>query len=202
MSVKKMVLWSYADNRLEEKSLLIDPEELVNKIPLNDELAYLFPDLEVSEENQAMLESLLEGVDYYEIEELLDEEGIKYEIAGDSEESKSMLVYFADSKVIVNLEDCEAYPVYEYWDGSNLREIWFDGNMIDNETEIEYDDEYYEDLDEWDGSNWSYNGRFNHGRKYRILTIDGEHVEGKYLIHEWSQYQGSLDTGEIVDEEA
>ena len=204
--MKKVLLWEDESRfQYEEKNLclLINPEDIEQKIDLSNEKVYMFPELEPTEENEKMLESLLpqlnECEDYYEIQEIPELEGMAVELADDSETSKHILCYFSESKNIGYLDDCESVPVYGYHNGSNWKEIWFNDAFM-TEYEVIYDNEQMANLDEWDGDNWSYKGRFNHGRKYPIIEIDGEKVVGKYLIEEWSQWQGSLPTGEIVEE--
>jgi len=202
--MKKVYLWEdpcwYQDE--EGVCLLVEPDDIVQKIDLSFEHVYMFPELEPTEENEIFLNSLLpklkECKDYYEIIDLPELTGITVEQAGDNEEAKHILCYFEESENIGYLDECESIPVYVYWDGSNWKEKWQDPSIT--ETEIVYDETKEENLDEWDGNNWIYKRRFNHGRKYPIIEINGEKVKNKYLIIEWSQYQGSLPKGKIVEE--
>lgn len=179
------------------------PEEKIDiKINFKEETVYLFPELAPTTENEAILEALLPaleeaGYNMDEIGEIFTAAGIEYELAGELEDSKNVLIYFANHHYFGNLADCEATPLYEYHDGSNWKEIWLEGDM--SETIVVYNDQKTTSLDRWDGGNWYYHNSFNHGNIYQVIKIDGEAVEGKYLLEEWSQYQGSVPTGRIID---
>jgi len=103
-------------------------------------------------------------------------------------------------KEIFNLLDCEVQKVYKYWDGSNFREVWFDDTFM-TEYELVIDNDNSTNLDTWDGSNYYFRSKFNHGLLYPIIEIDGEKVEGEYLLEQYTQYQGDIPTGEIIDAE-
>jgi len=196
--MKKALLWE----KPESDVVMVDSADVVKKIYLADEVVYKFATLDVNPENEALLDSLLSDLnsceDTDEIEELLNSKGLKWELAKETEICRNILCFFRDSQSIGYLDDCETYYAFEYLDsGSNFKDYSLDEDM--SETVVEYDDEHSENLDEWDGNNFNYIHQFDHARKYPIISIDGEKVEGKYLIEEWSQYQGSLPTGKIVD---
>lgn len=88
--------------------------------------------------------------------------------------------------------------VFTYWDGSNWEEIWAESDA-GKRTKVVIDESSKETLDRWDGSNWCYRKPFRHGYLYKIVTIDGEQVEDKWLLVETGDWAGSLDWGEIVD---
>ena len=62
------------------------------------------------------------------------------------------------------------------------------------------DTDNYEELDTWNGSNYKFRSNFCHGRLYPVIELDGEPVTGKYLFVQWTDYQGNIPTGEIIDE--
>ena len=180
------------------------PEEIIEtKINFKEETVYIFPGLAPTAENEAILEALLPaleeaGYNMDEIGEVFDATEIKYELAGETEYPENILIYFANHHYFGNLQDCEAIPLYEYHDGSNWEEIWRWDDI--SETIVVYNDQKGASLDRWDGSNWYYRNNFNHASIYPVVEIDGEAVEGgKYLLKEWSQYQGSIPTGRIID---
>lgn len=56
------------------------------------------------------------------------------------------------------------------------------------------------DLDEYDGSNWYTGGKFEHQNVYKVYQLDGKKATNIYLVVTGSDYQGVLDTGEIMTE--
>ena len=182
-------------------SILVDDSELTAKINLYNERVYIFAGLAATAENAAMLNELLpeliECSDYDEVQELAREHDLEVESADDLESVKDVLCYFEESKSIGNLNACETCQAYEHMDrGSNY--TWHTIGEDSSTTEVAYDDEHGQDLDEWDGSNWYYMHNFNHATKYPIISVDGSEVEEQFLVVEWSQYQGSYTTGKIV----
>lgn len=89
--------------------------------------------------------------------------------------------------------------VYEYFDGSNLERIVNDPEFQLPTTELVVTDDYVS-LDEWDGHNLTTLGVGNHQQVHKIIELDGGAVdEPLYLINKWSQWQGDIPTGEVVD---
>lgn len=183
-------------------STIIDTDAIKEVIDLTNEYVYMFPKLEVSSENKAILVSLLaelnECENEYEVEGLLKDKGIVWRCASDHEVPRNILCYFRKTtKDIDNLKDCESSLIYSWWDGHNWQEMRNDDGPS---TVVIYDNQNGESLDdEFDGSNWYYQSKHNHASKYPISSIDGELVEGQFLIVEYSQYEGSHESGEIVD---
>lgn len=179
-------------------SSVIDTEGIKEIIDLTYDYVYMFPYLEVTSENEVMLKGILVELndceDEYEVEEFLNEKGIKWKCASDHEEPRDILCYFRKtSKDIDNLKNCKSLLIYSWWDGEMRNE---DGPS----TEVVYDDKNGKSLDDqFDGSNWYYQSKYNHASKYPIITIDGNLVEGQFLIVEYIQYEGSLESGEIVE---
>lgn len=183
-------------------STLIDTEEIKEIIDLTYYYVYMFPTLEVSLENKAMLIRLLAELnkceDEYEVEDLLNYKGIAWRGASDHEEPRDILCYFRETKDIDNLKNCESSLIYSWWDGHNWQEM---RNEDGPSTEVVYDDKNGKSLDdEFDGLNWYYQSEHNHASKYPIITINGNLVEGQFLIVEYAQYEGSHESGEIVED--
>lgn len=180
----------------EIKGMLIDADEVVEKIFFMGPV-YMFVDLDVTAENEAMLNALLPRIedceDNYEVEELFDQEELIWEESGVSVEPDNILCYSPDDMGIINLAKCEAAEVYEYVDNGNFMEI-FRYNDAQNMcwTTVEYDEDDCEDLDE-SPRQW------HHSEKYPIVSIDGEEVENRYLLREW--VNGGQYYGYIVDED-
>lgn len=203
--MKTALLWKQ-DYRDEESAIMIDSSDVTPKISLHNDTVYLFSGLEVTAENEAKLTALIAEFkadqdgenEYSDLQDFFTRQGIDYDFAGETESLRSILCYSTEDNSVGNLEDYETQKAHEYYDGSNFKLIWLDESIT--ETVVEYDDEHSEDLDDLDeNSNFYYIHKFEHGRKYPIISIDGEKVEGKYLVESWSQYQGSLLTGKIVD---
>lgn len=200
--MKTALLWK-SDYRNEDNAIMIDSSEVSSKISLSNDTVYLFTGMDVNPENEVLLNSLVveykNSCDYGSFSDLLCEKEISYEFASDVESPRDILCYSVEDNSVGNLGDYETQKSYEYFDeGSNLKQLWLDESMT--ETIVEYDDEKGVDLDELDeNTNWYYITKFNHAKKYPILAIDGEPETDKYLIEEWSQYQGSHTTGQIVD---
>src|SRR5699024_8107439 len=69
------------------------------------------------------------------------------------------------------------------------------------EIVVDVDKDSKTDLDVWDGNNWYTESEFTHQHFYKINKIDEEEVEDIYLLVEYDQYQGTLDTAEILEKE-
>jgi len=209
--MKKVLLWTDETKFEEEKNvaLVINPDQVVQKVDLSCKAVYLFEGLEVTAENKEKLDDLLpqlnecDGV--YDVQNIINSvfDHVDVQVAEDSEMVRDILCYFEESQTISNLSDCDVVFVvfvYEYWDGSNWKEIWFNDAYM-AEYEVIYDEENTENLDRWDGSNCSFRGRFNHGLLHPIVKIDDEEVENQFLFEQYTQYQGDIPTAEIIDAE-
>jgi len=206
--MKKIIIWERPE--YQGGNVLLKPEDIKEKVDFFECRAYLFPGLEPTEENRKRLEKMLPELEAceeaYVREMLMEARGLEYTLADDSEEvpAADMLVYFTgdygNMPSISLMSDLISWRVYEYWDGSNWKEIRFDDSYME-EIEVEYAEDREEDLDQWDGSNFYFRQKFQHGRLYPITKIDGKEVTGKYLLHIWTQYQGDVDEGHIIDEE-
>lgn len=125
--------------------------------------------------------------DVDEIIERLQELGYDGRRCDDYEAPRETIVIDAYAGAF-DLSSADTYSMYEYHDGSNLRQIWLDPESA---IEVVVEDAYVQ----WYRREWEF------GRIYKIISIDGEAVEGKHLAYEDSQYPGSLPWGRIVDED-
>jgi len=204
MKTKEVELWELYG---EDDQIVVDSDDISQKVSFFETNAYLFPkgaDTDALRELVAEYQKRKEQDPYLSFFELLDKAGIEYEIADESEDYRpDLLICFPDEPVewaICTMGDLEGVSdVYQYWDGSNWREIWAEVD-VERRILIVIDENAKESLDKWDGQNWYYRSRFNHANLYKIISINNEPVEGKWLLWEWSQWQGSLDRGEIVEE--
>lgn len=177
------------------RTLVLDPEDIVQKVDLSLENVYI---LHVSVEEAEKL--LPPGLSPSEVEDILTEKGIDFRPAGDSVCINAGTLYFCgDGGGVADAEDCISVPVYQYWDGANWREIWLEEVDL---TEVVVEEDSSESLDRWDGQNWSFGGRFAHADLHKVVSIDGESVhEEKYLLTTWTQWQGDIPHGRIVSAE-
>lgn len=182
------------------------------------EKSILIPESEVEERANVPYETILvEGVDAEKFDEYdLSKkfEAFKEENSDDLEEFFSSLGYEVTTKWLQpfpKLTNVLAYDqesasfyipahaerirVYGYWDGSNWREIAADDTFTVTEVECS---ENKVSLDEWDGSNLSTGGRFNHQYVRKIHKMDDDPVEDKYLLVSYTDWQGSLPEGTIL----
>ena len=203
----KKIIWERPE--YQGGNVLLKPEDIKEKVDFSESRAYLFPGLEPTEENKKRLEKMLPELEAcsqaYVRELLMEARGLEYTLADDCEEvpAADMLVYFTgdyDIPSICLMSNLISYQAYDYWDGSNWKEVRFDECYMD-EIEVEYAEDRGEALDQWDGSNFYFRQKFQHGRLYPVKKIDGKEVTGKYLLHIWTQYQGDVDEGHIIDEE-
>jgi len=118
-------------------------------------------------------------------------------------DTREAVCYDEDYKTFFNLADVETELGYRYWDGSNWKIITFGGPYDDTGYSIvAIDPETRVDLDTWDGNNWNTGKkRFYHESLYKITSIDGQLLNDQYLVYEYSQWQGDLPTGTILDQE-
>lgn len=198
---KKAVIWECVDYDDDKQQYFIaDADDIGERASFVNCRCYRFPDIENGgEELLALLPELKEIEDYVELEDIFYDRNIEFETLNESETPENAVCYDFDNRIIFNLKDVDTTPVYKYWDGSNWQEVWLDDSKP--AREIVYEQEFT-DIDVWDGSNWFFRTRFNHGRIYRLIEIDGEKVDGEYILYEYTQYQGDLPVISFIDEEA
>ena len=193
---KTALLWTTGS----DEEIMLDADDVEEKIFVGEETIYIFSKLVATEENETMLEELLEQYeedddDSYDFWDLVKSKGIEFRRAKEAEYPNDLLCYYEGA--IQNLKHLDTDKVFNYYDGHNSVNLWQEEA---SETVVEYDDDY-ENLDKWDGSNHCYGARNNHAIKYEILSIDGNAVDDQYLIMEWNDWIGTLPTGKIVDED-
>lgn len=120
-----------------------------------------------------------------------------WETPGNEYGESSLLIHADDVQEILPLESSETCRVYDRLDGSYIYAPEY------GEIEIVYDENSKVNIDAWNGSDWSYKrgGKFDHASIYTLIEIDGEPAEDRYLLYTWSQWQGVLDRGAIIDAE-
>lgn len=203
-----MVLWS---KDYSERKLLLEPSDVKERIVFGEEpyrIDFVEPwkvslyDLDMKVE--AFAESKNTSyLDSEELEEFFAEIGHRAHITGlpfyeDPDEVENVLIYQPCENGFSFGNDYDTVPIYEYWDGSNWK-------VIEGEDAIAYNLEVTEkkvNLDEWNGRDMITGGVGEHQYVQKILEIDGDKVDGQYLLVYWSQWQGSIPAGEIftIDE--
>lgn len=97
------------------------------------------------------------------------------------------------------LDSSDVVYAYTYLDyNTNHKTISIDPAFV---TEIVVEEDSYS-LDEWDGNNHTTGGTGIHQEVYKVVEIDGEEqdeYEPSFFIREWSQWQGSLPKGKLVN---
>lgn len=205
MEEKKRVIWKL---KQDEYGLLLDPDEIEEKAMPGYYGCLVFHDIPgdspVVEAMNEKLQTLVgteewKEADRYERDQMVialtgSQNAESYYIDEEWPEYGNILAYDWDEGVFYALDMGDSYQCYTYWDGHNWQRIYFDcGDYLDTMTEYEVDLLESYDLDEWDGSNWKFRERFNHGTLWKAL-IDGE---PGYILEEQSQYQGSLPQARI-----
>lgn len=193
------VLWSdgYSD-----EAFLIDKEEIEERACVGDQTLII-------ENIKADIEDLQKRVDEWdkeiietwEMEEFLESIGFtKADVSWAKEfpEIEKTLAFDCWEQDFFYLTDCATIKAHEWWNGSNWQTLVLDENTSETELVIT---ESYVDLDEWDGRNHVTGGMGEHQRIYKVLEMDGENVQDKdiFLLNKWSQWEGSHETGEILE---
>lgn len=197
---KKAMIWLEDDINPELAGVyyIVPAEDVEEKIDLFNCYCYKFPTVK----NEVELLKLIPGIkdfdDKYDLEAYMNENNIEYEMTCDAEIPDDVVCYDYHLKEIFNLNDCDTTLVYEYWDGRNFKEIWFNENI--SPTEIVYGGEPI-DIDQWDGNNFYFKHKFNHGIVYKLIEFDGEKADdNEYILYEYTQYQGNIPTMTFITE--
>jgi hypothetical protein len=194
------VLWK---NDFNSFAFLIDKKKVEERAWVSDQTLII----ENVEANIADLQKQLSEMDeniqdVYEMKDFLKSIGYENAEVSSADEFPAIenkLAFDCYEQQFFNLADAESIKVYEWWDGSNFRTFVLDENTTETKLVIT---ESYVDLDEWDGRNHVTGGIGEHERIYKVLEIDGQDVSDKdvFLLNEWSQWQGSHETGEILED--
>ncbi|MGG3879621.1 hypothetical protein [Bacillus smithii] len=201
MNLEK-VLWK---NDFNSFAFLIDKKKVEERAWVSDQtliIENVEPTTDIIEKLQNHLSEKEEEIqDDYEMKKFLKScglEGAEISWAEDFPEIEEKLAFDCYEQKFFLLTDAEPIKVYEWWDGSNRETLVLDENTSETELVIT---ESFVDLDEWDGRNHVTGGIGEHERIYKVLEIDGQDVSDKdvFLLNEWSQWQGSHETGEIMD---
>jgi hypothetical protein len=210
MKMKKVVMYNRGVPAGEE-DLILDVKNITEKVSLAGDLLYYILGLPMDDATEERLRELAPEVsrcdECEEVQEILAREfpgaDVSVEYAPDSV-PENAAAYILPRHIssfagyALTPANCETEKVYTYWDGSNWEEIWL-SQFRRSCKEIVYDDDNGENLDQWNGSNWSYNKKFSHGRIYPVVSVDGEAPgAATYLLYTWSQYQGDIPGGRLL----
>lgn len=204
MRLKEIELWKVQGDG---GFIIVESKDIIQRVSFFETNAYMFDhniDIDLLRKVLVEYKERKEDDKYLSFYEVLDEYNITYDVAGDEEDyDPNIILCFPDDEdiewAICAMGDLEGVSdVYRYWDGHNWREIWAEMEVV-HRIKLVIDEDTKESLDEWDGSNFYYRYKFNHASLYRIISIDDELVEDKYLLWEWTQWQGSLDEGTIIN---
>jgi len=191
----------------EDGLLVVDPDDLTQKVSFYETEAYLFSaDADMGLIRKALVEYKERKEDEsLSFDEVLDEYGIPYKVAGEAEDyNPDLVICFPDdddlkwavcrmSDLVLGVSD-----VFQYWDGSNWNEIWAESDA-GKRTKVVIDEDTKETLDKWVGREWHYRRPFTHGYLYKVISIDEQQVDDKWLLVETADWAGALDWGELVD---
>ena len=208
MEKQNKVLW-YGHFEDEKQALLLDAKEIETVALISEDETFVINNVELKDEE--LTERLKEYIETSEVRNedfnpgALDDieiflhsigcKGAAAEYCDKYSEKKDQLIYDVTNQVFANLMDFEDLKIYRYHDGSNWQTIEFLDHM--SETKIEVTEDYV-DLDEWDGRNHVTGGIGNHERIHKVITLDGKPSLNTFLVHCWSQWQGSHVTGELL----
>ncbi len=205
--MKKYQVWteeSYDHGDNDRGGMLIPVEDIENIVYTGNESWAEIQDGDIAEIdrlNDLLGDTTIDDED--DLKGFLETHGVKYHRISypeDYQTIESELYYDYSNRCFFDLADCETYPAYRWWDGSNMKVEFVD--EITTVTEVVAEDEMYHDLDTWDGNNYNAGTQFYHEAAYRVLELDGEKpTEEMFLLVEWSQYQGDHDTGRILTAE-
>lgn len=130
-----------------------------------------------------------EDGNYIQDDEFLDLEGIQYEAHSDD-------WYIPDGRIVLcdhefcNEDDWDTYKVYSWWDGHNFVDK-YPPEEYGTVEEIEFDTDDEQDLDEWNGNDWT-SGSI--GRHHSVVKLE----DGKYLMICRSQWESEHTTAQIM----
>jgi hypothetical protein len=122
----------------------------------------------------------------------LGEMGYDYHLLRGYIDPENLLVFDGADNSFQNLDYYPTDIVYEYLDSRQNNWQYFviqdqEGNLFADRIVVS---EEFVDLDEWDGSNWRTGGVGLHEQVHKVLKVEGEAVDGMYLVYRWSQWQG------------
>lgn len=173
---------------------IVATSDIEDVVMLGDDQYLKFPELLATEKNRDAINNLLKNTNIEEAMEIA-EEKYTVEMANDYETAEDIIAWHPASGAFF-LVACDTYRMYEYWDGSNWQQTFIDD---DDTTDITVDD-IYEDLDSYDQNGNKYFGRqWEHGKLYKILTIDGDEASDAWLLYISSQWQGSKNRALMID---
>lgn len=203
---RKFVLYDYREGYDENDEPVMsysiaDADDLEDVVVLADDryLKITGNGLEANAKGMDTISALLKlkGIsDIYEAKDLLESEGYTVEFADDYERPQDVICWNYVSDAFI-LSECSTEKTYTWWDGSNWIREWPEASneMLEVVTETTF-----EDLDSYDrNGNKYFRRQWQHGKLYKVLSIDGNDQEDTYLLVISSQYQGSKDVARLID---
>jgi len=202
----KYQIWEDESNTNSDRGGMLIPEsEISQMVDLSNISICSIDDLNIAEVDilNEKLKQWNPLSDEEDLRNFLTEEGYKFggiDFLSNSERPDEIVCFDFHNKQFGELNLFETTPWYAWYNGSNHKEEWAGENV--NVTKVVVEDNKYLDLDEWDGNDWCTGGsKFYHESVYRILELDGEKVDGMYLLREWSNYQGDHETARVLNKD-
>lgn len=174
----------------------ITPDEAIRKID-EKSLKKRYDDLQqegwFSDEDIAKLLEEMIGKKVH-VHEIDNREG---DIVYISAENADKVIVLDEYGQVFALDSSDVVYAYTYLDyNTNHKTISIDPALV---TEIVVEEDSYS-LDEWDGNNHTTGGTGMHQEVYKVVEIDGEDEhEPSFFIRKWSQWQGTLSKGKLVN---
>lgn len=194
--MKKFEIWKMTEHD-DEVGMLIPVDEIEQMVgAFGDASVYRLDekatDERIEELNRQIKEyAEAEGVRYLHscALDFLDEKEIEYKGIGDRFYTPEGNIVFAYDE-FMSEDILDTFPVYTWWDGSNWKQIERP-DEYGEVTELEYDEDEEECLDEWDGNNYT----SGHVGVHHYMVRMGE---DRVLMIYRSQWQGDHTTAEIL----
>ncbi len=189
--------WDPETDEPETYQYVVETNDIEQVVLLSDDVYVKITNLPGTNDNIDLIDHLLKDIGHhYEATDILESAGYTVEHAEDIETAPDDVVAWSRQTGAFPLAACDTYPSYQWWDGGNWRRAWPDDDL---RTDVVVETEY-EDLDTYDrNGNKSFRKQWEHGRLHKVLTIDGEPVDGEYLLVISSDWQGSRDIARLVD---
>ena len=200
---KKYQIWENTERQYDNDrgGMLIPQAEIYPAVYLGDASYYSISGL-----SEDLIEKLDSAVSDWEIDseddlkDFLQAQEVTFESIdrlSDLEKVADGVYYDQFNRNFFRLHDLDAVSAYQWHDGSNWRTETAGEDIT--VTEVTVEDGVYQDLDEWDGSNWQTGRqRFYHEKVYKIIELDSEPVKDMFLLYEYSQWQGDHATGRVM----
>lgn len=184
------------DNSL---SILVDKTDIETSVLLHDLTVY-----DISEEKEFFTNAAItelqsdfenELFDWYDLTDYLQEKykrEFKVYMLKEIEDYRDLEILdltYENEIIIENLINYNSELTFTYWNGSNHKTLYLENNYY----VINWNECIWINLDNWNGNNWQFG---NVGIHCKVSK--NPHNIDEYLISEYSQYQGDLDTCSIM----